>query len=90
MLGSALFGSLHCWGVTESTLEEQARYVSLHKKYSGWVSQLPQVANVRTSITIHRVRSDLNGEVFEEAGREVLNADTKHIFAGIIVEFNAS
>jgi hypothetical protein len=90
VLGLAFFGSLHCWAPIGSAVEERARCDSIQKKYNGWLSQLPKVPNVRTSITIHDVRSDLEGEVVEEAGCEVLNADTKHKYVGIIVEFNAA
>ena len=91
VLGSTLFGSLHKFKLKDikSVNDVQAECKKLQAKYNGWLSQLPNLPNVHRSITIHPVRSDLMGEVAEDADCKVLNADTKHFYVGVVVEFSA-
>ena len=90
LLGSTLFGALHSWSNLGTEAEEDQKYESLRRKYQGWLSQLPQVPCVRSAVTVHEVRKELEGEVIDDVDCKVLNTDAIHNFAGIVVEFNAS
>jgi hypothetical protein len=90
VLGSALFGALHCWPNIDTECEETQKYERLRARYEGWLSQLPKLSNFHSAVSVHEVRKNLEGEVVEDGGCQVLDMDCRHNFAGIIVEFTAT
>jgi len=90
VLGSTLFGALHSWSKVDSEHKEDSKLEALKKSYEGWLSELPKASNVRSAVTVHQVSRDLKGEVVDEGDYQVLNADTIHNFAGIVVEFSVN
>lgn len=89
VLRTALFGALHSWSKVGTQSEEDAKAEGLRSKYEGWLSELPKIPNIRSTVTVHQIRQDLVGEVVDEGDYQVLNSDTIHNFVGIVVEFSA-
>ena len=90
VLGSALFGALHCWPNIDSEYEQKQKHEELRARYKGWLSQLPKLSNIHSSVAVHEVRKNLEGEVVEDEGCHVLDRECRHNFAGVIVEFTST
>jgi hypothetical protein len=90
VLSSTLFGALHCWPNIETECEETQKYETLRARYEGWLSQLPKLSTIHSSVSVHEVRKNLEGEVVEDGDCQVLDMDRRHNFAGIIVELTAT
>jgi len=89
VLSLTLFGALHSWSNIGTECEEKQKYDLLRARYKGWLLQLPKVSNVHRAVSVHQIRKNLEGEVVEDGGCQVLDMDCRHNFAGIIVEFSA-
>lgn len=89
ILQAAIFASLHSWPKTGDLSAEDKKLNDLQQRYTRWLSELGQNPEVTAHISVHSVSKDLNGEVVDECDHQVLNTDTIHHFAGVIVEFRA-
>lgn len=89
VLKSTIFAALHSWSKTGDEAKEEAKVKGLENKYISYLVDLGCNPDVEKCVSVHSVSKDLEGEVVEEGEYQVLDTDTIHHFAGVLVEFRA-